>query len=124
MTEMEFEKACRGDQSPVANEYAWGTTNITGADAISGTEDGTETFLTNENCCFNNTTFSGGDGGVGPVRCGIFAKNATTREQAGASYYGVMEMSGNLYERAVSVGNSTGRSFAGAHGDGALRRER
>ena len=24
MTELEFEKACRGDQTPVANEYAWG----------------------------------------------------------------------------------------------------
>jgi len=31
-----------------------------------------------------------------------------------------MEMSGNLYERAVTVGNSTGRSFTGVHGDGSL----
>ena len=32
-----------------------------------------------------------------------------------------MELSGNLWERSVTVGNSTGRSFAGRyHGNGAL----
>jgi len=31
-----------------------------------------------------------------------------------------MELSGNVYERAVSVGNPQGRSFTGEHGDGAI----
>jgi hypothetical protein len=31
-----------------------------------------------------------------------------------------MEMSGNLYERPVTVGNPTGRLFTGTHGDGLL----
>jgi hypothetical protein len=31
-----------------------------------------------------------------------------------------MDISGNLWERVVTVGNSTGRSFTGTHGDGAL----
>jgi hypothetical protein len=31
-----------------------------------------------------------------------------------------MEMSGNLYERMVSVGNANGRLFNGLHGDGEL----
>jgi len=31
-----------------------------------------------------------------------------------------MELSGNLWERAVTVGNATGRAFTGLHGNGAL----
>ena len=31
-----------------------------------------------------------------------------------------MDMSGNVYERPITVGNSTGRSFTGTHGDGVL----
>lgn len=128
MTEMEFEKACRGDQTPVAGEYAWGTTNATGATTISGTEDGTET-ITNSKANYSPANynipgvpgpFTNGDGGYGPLRCGIFATGSTTREQSGATYYGIMEMSGNVSEQLIWVGNSTGRSFTGAHGDGTL----
>ena len=122
-TELEFEKACRGTVTPVANEYAWGSTNITRAATISGTETGTETITTSgANCCYyaNGTNFSGGDGGQGPLRCGIFATSASTREQAGASYYGVMELSGNVWERPVTIGNTTGRNFDGQNGDGVL----
>ena len=121
MTELEFEKACRGTLAPVANEYAWGNTSITAATTISDTENGTET-ITNSgaNCCYSAQTFTGGDGGQGPLRCGIFAESATTREQAGASYYGIMELSGNLGEHSVTVGNGTGRGFTGVHGNGSL----
>jgi len=56
----------------------------------------------------------------GPVRVGIYAVPGASREQAGASYWGIMELSGNLWERPVSVGNATGRSFTGLHGDGTL----
>jgi formylglycine-generating enzyme required for sulfatase activity len=31
-----------------------------------------------------------------------------------------MEMSGNLWERTVTVGNTTGRTYEGNHGDGEL----
>jgi hypothetical protein len=31
-----------------------------------------------------------------------------------------MELSGNLWERVVTVGNATGRTFSGVHGNGAL----
>jgi hypothetical protein len=31
-----------------------------------------------------------------------------------------MELSGNLYEGAVTIGNATGRGFAGVHGNGHL----
>lgn len=125
MTELEFEKACRGPLTPVADENAWGTYKVV-PDAsltISGTEDGTEYITTDVSlggCCYGNNTHSGGDGGYGPLRCGIFARSTTTRILSGATYYGIMEMSGNVSERTVTVGNSTGRLFTGTHGDGEL----
>ena len=53
---------------------------------------------------------------------GSFASFAgITRIGAGAAYYGAMDLTGNLCERPVTVGNSTGRSFEGRyHGNGAL----
>ena len=131
MTELEFEKICRGPETADI-DYAWGNTTITAATTISGTEDGTET-ITNAgaNCCYHYKTFTGGDGGQGPLRCGIFATSSSTRPESGASYYGVMEMSGNLWERCITIAkycyndigwnNATGAgSFDGQHGDGSL----
>ena len=120
-TELEFEKAVRGPSVPTPNEYAWGNTTIAQALAISGTEDGTETITTTgANCVYGSATFTGGDAGQGPLRSGIFATGSSTRITSGASYYGVMELSGNLWERPVTTGNSTGRAFTGLHGDGKL----
>jgi formylglycine-generating enzyme required for sulfatase activity len=122
MTELEFEKAARGkDITAVDGELAWGNTSITGAAAISGSEDGTETITNAEaNSCYNNQTFSGGDEGAGPLRAGIFATASSTRQRAGATYYGILEFSGSVWERCVSIGNSSGRNFLGTNGDGAL----
>ena len=54
----------------------------------------------------------------GPARVGLFAIPGATRVEAGASYWGIMELSGNVWERTVSVTN--GRFFTGMHGDGTL----
>jgi formylglycine-generating enzyme required for sulfatase activity len=121
MTELEFEKTCRGPNASVINEYAWGNTTIVAAEEISGSEDGTENISTpGANACYNNIIFSGGDTGQGPLRGGIFATSSSSRTTSGASYYGVMELSGNLWERCVTLGNAQGRSFLGSHGDGLL----
>lgn len=123
MTEFEFEKAARGPIYPVRGEYVWGTTSYTSGRNISGTEDGTEIMTTaNMNCVMGNfQVYIGGDASTGPLRCGIFATSSTsTRAQSGAGYYGNLEMTGNVMEMVVTVGNSAGLSFAGTHGDGAL----
>jgi formylglycine-generating enzyme required for sulfatase activity len=125
MTELEFEKACRGPLTPVANEYAWGAATIM-ADAsrtISGTENGTETITSatsSGGCNYGNRAHTGGDAGSGPLRAGIFAVNGATRAAAGASYWGIMDLSGSVWERPVTVGHATGRLFDGLHGNGAL----
>lgn len=121
MSEMEFEKACRGPLSPVADEFAWGSADVlaivqqtghlpVGADG-SGTEIATPA---NANCNYSSVI-------QGPVRAGIYATSIATRQLAGASYWGIMELSGNLFEKlVVGVGNTTGRLFTGLMGDGTL----
>jgi formylglycine-generating enzyme required for sulfatase activity len=113
MTELEYEKAGRGNQAPVANEYAWGNTTIFGATSITNPGLNNEIANAGANC-----TYNGGVGG--PMRSGSFAQAATTRVLSGASYYGIMELSGNLWERPVIVGHPLGRAFSGNNGDGDL----
>lgn len=116
MTELEYEKACRGTLAPVANEYAWGSTSATAANNITNPGASNETTNTSG----ANVVFNFQSNVQGPMRVGVFAKSGTTREESGASYYGIMELSGNLWERVVTVGDATGRAFTGVHGDGAL----
>ena len=127
MSELEYEKICRGPLPVVPTEYAWGDAAIASAVNISGAENGTETTDATANCVFDFRTFVGGDGSVGPLRGGVFAKANTTRAQSGATYYGVMEMSANCWERCVTVAGQDGGLPTSAglfdyhqNGDGAL----
>lgn len=116
MTELEFAKAARGTLAVFDDEYVWGTTTIiqqtNAADWGYDTEYPTPT---NSNANYGNSAIP-----QGPMRVGSFSDSDDTREEAGASYYGVMELNGNLWERPVTVGDTTGRAFTGLHGDGTL----
>ncbi len=114
MSELEYEKACRGPAQPVPNEYAWGDTTAVAYTGCAGTDgSGTETALpTNAN---HVTSYV-----LPPVRVGLFARAGATRQLSGAGYYGVMELDGNMTERVVAVGTNAGRAFMGTHGDGVL----
>lgn len=113
MTELEFEKACRGPLPPVANEAAWGNATVVNQTAVSGTDgSGTETALP------VNANYFNGSGG--PMRAGIYATTNSTRLTSGGSYWGIMDLSGNVGEMTVTAGSATGRSFTGLHGDGKL----
>ena len=122
LTELEYEKACRGPIVPVTQEYAWGTANIhTTVYTLSGAGTASELIANpavgTGNAAYGNLT-PGGD----LLRTGIFAASAanTTREETGGSYYGIMELSGNLMERCVSVGDPNNRAFTGLSGDGII----
>ena len=91
MTEMEFEKACRGTLGSIPCEYAWG----------------------------NNSGMGGGPSAT------------STRQTAGAAYYGMLDMSyngccdGNNSEETGIVNTTSqatagGSAFTGALGNGAL----
>ena len=110
MSEMEYEKACRGQGPALDNEYAWGNTTLTpptGGLVISTTipnEDGSESAIgpAGINCNWNNTAIVGGDAGLGPLRVGIFADVLdNTRMLSGSTFYGIMEMTGNVSEWVV-----------------------
>lgn len=97
-TELEYEKACRGPLVPIPREYAWNSSSkeklirfIDKNDDVVFLDGYTESDLTDKN-----------------------------RELFGASYYWVMDLSGSVWERVITVGDSTGRAFKGSHGDGKL----
>jgi formylglycine-generating enzyme required for sulfatase activity len=122
MSELEYEKSGRGSRGPtspiaaVSGEYAWGNSTATGATSI--TNDGSSS---ERGQVGSNITCGNGAAVQGPLRVGNFAMGVTSRVASGAGFYGVMELSGNLYEIAVTVGSSTGRAFEGRyHGDGVL----
>lgn len=115
MSELEFEKAGRGRQRAVSGEYAWGSTSITSATSISNGGLSTERAQSGSNIAYESIL-------PGPLRIGSFSYGVATRVAAGAGYYGVMELSGNITERVVPVGTFwSGTTFEGRyHGDGVL----
>lgn len=100
-TELEYEKICRGTASPTVREYPWSSTTLTIASSASinfgGTSNEVSTAIGNGLCCF-------GAGGTGPLRCGFAATAVSGRTDAGASYYGVLEMGGNVWEQCINTG--------------------
>jgi hypothetical protein len=113
-TEMEYEKACRGSNiTPLANEYAWGNTTLNHVSGLLNGSTLSESFSSGT-CNYNHTILNR------PMRCGASATITSNRVAAGATYYGAMEMTGNVYERVVVAGYTQGRVFTGTHGDGAL----
>lgn len=123
MTELEYEKACRGPVLYELGEYPWGTnSDLKFAQTINGPEDGTETVVEDgANVNGDRNTLSGGDGGEGPVGAGIFARDATqSRVATGATYYGIMEMAGNMHETIINVQDNQAKNYTGVWGDGVL----
>lgn len=119
MTELEFEKAARGPTTAVSGEYAWGSTDLTQAEKpIVNSGEGVEVATTTGDGLCN---YDGAGTDIeGPLRVGFAATGSTNRVSSGAGYYGNMELSGNLQEHAISLGQYKGRTYAGTHGDGTL----
>ncbi|MDP4265937.1 MAG: SUMF1/EgtB/PvdO family nonheme iron enzyme [Bacteroidota bacterium] len=122
MTELEFEKACRGTLPMSANEYAWGDNNlnpVTAASISNQSQTNMVSNLASLGLCNYASNLTG------PYRCGMLAKATTVRNTAGTTYYGVADMSGNVREMVVGVtsGNCVGAgptTFIGTLGTGTL----
>lgn len=138
MSELEYEKACRGPLPPAMGrngfEWAWGNDASDSAGYMlsqnllnySGIENGTEVF-SNYNVykryVIPNNGYGtlGGDGGTGPYRVGIFATDTSSRILSGATYYGIMGMSKGVSHLLVGFNSTTTRTMSyKKHGDGIL----
>lgn len=119
-SETEFEKSCRERNPQILSgddSWAWGLTVPNSlqwpADVANAGEDNEEVL--------NNKNVNGAIAAryPSPVRVGSFATATTsTKEQAGASCWGIMELSGNLAEITYNV-DSCGSLFRGdVFGDG------
>ena len=121
MTELEYEKVCRGTLPRVAGEYPWGDTNINPfySTTVNNPLQPTEVAnaVVNGRCAH---AIGSANSVYGPLKVGVFATVSSGRSSAGAAYYGAMEMGGNLWERTISVGNASGVAFNGTLGDGTL----
>lgn len=140
MTELEYEKACRGPLPAVHEEFAWGSTKIGRVFHFDGVDgSGYERPVPQKpgeitNCNYGTDiapfekdikTVPDNPGWIGPVTAGLFENAApnpdlTERERTGASYYGIMELCGNVWENIVTVGREDGRNYVPKHGSGEL----
>ncbi len=106
MSELEFEKACRGPLAPIASEQAWGTKGRLSAFSIinEGTENETVDRLGEINLLEKNI-----------YRVGYLSSTGFTRLQSHAGYYGVLDLSTNGIPLLISI---TNENFTGKLGNG------
>lgn len=118
MSELEYEKICRGTLTPFVGEFAWGTTTRATLAYSRSNDYAADEAISNNYNSAGNAALEGASGV--PVRSGIFAANPanTGRETSGATFYGVMEMTGNTWERTVVFADIVGHAYDGIHGDG------
>ena len=115
MSEMEYEKASRTlyPEEPPKGGYAWNTTALN--NGLSGVSNGGTRREGPQGT--GNVNSGGGNWKQGPVRNGIFATGSSTQESAGATFWGAMELSGNVREMCYNIGGNS--SFDGTvTGDG------
>ncbi|MEQ1553769.1 MAG: SUMF1/EgtB/PvdO family nonheme iron enzyme [Ferruginibacter sp.] len=113
LTELEYEKAARGIQLPVASEYAWGNNQISTTIYNYATPNTTSETITNGSATIGNANYGSTYPFLaGPTRTGVFATATSNRITSGGSFYGVMDLSGNLAERVISTTMATNSSYA------------
>ena len=117
MSELEYEKACRGFNTPaVPNEYPWGNTTNVEVATIANAGQTDEVALSPANA---NSNFIGGY--AERTRVGIFARTSgSSRVLSGATYYGVMNMADNVNEICFAITAPGVLANATVHGDGYL----
>jgi len=118
MSELEYEGACRAPfpQTPKAGEFVWNDNTSVSLVKVTGLNaPGKETEVANNTSCNVNSGSGLTGNNQGPVRCGLFARSTSTQLTAGATFWGVMEMGGNVQEIVANVTNtSLGRTLNGS----------
>lgn len=119
MTNLEYEKACRGSLAAVPLEYAWGSNLINHVGSILNDGEANEKHSN-----------SGVEGGLIPLsnsanviykarRVGLNAPaSGATRELSNASFYGIMDMTSRFDNLCVNY--KSDQPYEGEEGDGEL----
>ena len=122
MSEFEYEKVCKGTESTTAEIYAWSSAQLKACVSLENE------FSSLENSATYFANINIGNNLDGPVRIGMFSdlqydvpREDRRRDLTGASYYGVMELSGNVAEICVRANLSGAILDYSAHGDGELK---
>ncbi len=119
-TEMEYEKACRGPLLPRERDFPWGLSGRLIVNKLDDVETPAESAATPG----ANLVAAGNHASLlpaGPLRNGGVSDAESDQFDAGASYYGVMELAGNVGERTVATSTHVDAlNFSGRHGDGEL----
>lgn len=120
LSEMEFEKMGRRPfpEAALWNEYAWNSgIDFLASTALNPLTKGTKS----EKPTGGNVNAEGKIGG--PIRCGAYAGPGSRQVTSGGSFWGLMELSGNLAELYYNA-NTEGRVFCANeekhHGNGKL----
>lgn len=126
MTELEYEKICRGTKfngtpNPrVPGEYPWGTT------ALAAYVSPSISFSNTDSARFVGAVVDGrallntAQPTYNAMRVGAFAESATGRAASGAGFYGNMDLAGNCWETVIGVNNTSNPATMTALGDGNL----
>lgn len=116
LSELEFEKLSRGQRMPLAAEFLWGNTQINPALSLNAAGTSDEAVVT----VGANAVYGSLLSPAGPTRVGILATGESSRAEAGAGFYGNVDLGGQVWERSISVGLAEGRAYSGLHGNGHL----
>lgn len=113
LTELEYEKMCRRPfpDLPVRGEYPWNDTTFR---KPSGTLEG---IVGDRTETPSDGNANAGQAFDGPLRTGAFARQWGSQQNAGAGFWSVMDLAGNLAEIYYNA-DSKGRGYAGAHPEG------
>ncbi len=124
MTELEFEKSCSGTAAAVPNELAWGTaTVVSSVYSLLNSGAANEVIGANYSTILGNESYNAtNSSSIRRFESWDLCRDQRKHQQvtSGSTFYGQMEMSGNIWDRAVNLGTPEGRTFTGAHGNGAL----
>lgn len=122
MSELEFEKACRGPRAPLPKDFPWGTwvpPALSFGEMMDNSPAGLE--LKEIVSRLRHAPLPSGSGVAGRVDIEWHTNNDALRGKApanGASYWGIRDLAGNVSERVVTTGLAEGCRFRGSHGNG------